>query len=107
MSSGKRRKRGYNQAEWLAAGIALATGWTIDVSALKRIREKTSQTVYDREGRRENMKNSFAAKKVPYPEILLVDDIITTGATMESCALAILENNPGIRIGFASLAYVE
>ena len=79
----------------------------IDVSALKRIREKTSQTVYDREGRRENMKNSFAAKKVPYPEILLVDDIITTGATMESCALAILENNPGIRIGFASLAYVE
>ena len=107
MSSGKRRKRGYNQAEWLAAGIALATGWTIDVSALKRIREKTSQTVYDREGRRENMKNSFAAKQVPYPEILLVDDIITTGATMESCALAILENNPGIRIGFASLAYVE
>lgn len=107
MSSFKQRKRGYNQAEWLAAGIALATGWELDVSVVKRIREKTSQTVYDREGRRENMKNSFIAKRIPYREVLLVDDIITTGATMESCARAILDGNPDIRIGFASLAYVE
>ncbi|MDD3521792.1 MAG: ComF family protein [Bacteroidales bacterium] len=107
MSSLKRRKRGYNQAEWLAAGIALATGWGLDVSAVKRIREKTSQTVYGREERRENIKNSFIAKRIPYREVLVVDDIITTGATMESCARAILEINPGILIGFASLAYVE
>ena len=107
MSSFKRRKRGYNQAEWLAAGIALATGWKLDVSAVKRVREKTSQTVYDREGRRENMKNSFIAQSIPYREVLVVDDIITTGATMESCAKAILDTNADIRIGFASLAYVE
>lgn len=107
MSSVKQRKRGYNQAEWLAAGIALASGWPMDTTAVKRIREKTSQVAYDRERRRENMKNAFVAKAIPYSDVLLVDDVITTGATMESCALAIMDRNPAIRLSLASLAYVE
>jgi ComF family protein len=107
MSSFKRKKRGYNQAEWLAAGIAMAAGWPLDTSAVDRIRERTSQTVYDREKRRENIKNAFVARSVPYSEVLLVDDVVTTGATMESCALAILDRNPAIRLSLASLAYVE
>ncbi|HOO42731.1 MAG TPA: phosphoribosyltransferase family protein [Bacteroidales bacterium] len=107
MTARKRRRRGYNQAEWIAAGIAAATGWEMDTTAVKRIREKTSQTVYDREKRRENMKHAFSAEKVSRNDILIVDDVITTGATMESCACAILKNNPEICMHFASLAYVE
>jgi predicted amidophosphoribosyltransferase len=107
MTVQKRRRRGYNQAEWFAAGIAAATGWEMDTAALKRVREKTSQTVYDREQRRENMKHAFTSARVYYKDILIVDDVITTGATMESCACAILENNQDVLVHFASLAYVE
>jgi len=107
MSVQKRRRRGYNQAEWFAAGIAAVSGWNMDTVAVKRVREKTSQTVYDREERRENMKHAFTAKKMTYKDILIVDDVITTGATMESCACAILDNNPEVCMHFASLAYVE
>ena len=107
MTVQQRRRRGYNQAEWFAAGIAAATGWKMDTVALKRVREKTSQTVYDREQRRENMKHAFTAARVYYKDILIVDDVITTGATMESCACAILENNQDVLVHFASLAYVE
>ena len=107
MSSWKRRKRGYNQAEWLAAGIAASAGWTMASYAVKRVRENKSQTTKDKEGRRENMKNAFVAHPVPYDRLLLVDDVITTGATMDSCSLSILEKNPGIELSLASLAYVE
>ena len=107
MSSVKRRKRGYNQAEWLAAGLSAATGWPVDVTAVARVTEKRSQTVFDKQARQENMKGSFLAKHLPYDEIILVDDVITTGATMESCAGALRDKNPRVTLAFASLAYVE
>lgn len=107
MSAAKRRKRGYNQAEWLAAGLSAATGWPLDVTAVRRVKEKTSQTVYNKEARRENMKNAFRAKVLSYPEVFLVDDVVTTGATMESCAQVLWDKNPDLKLGFLSLAFVE
>ncbi|MDY0175049.1 MAG: phosphoribosyltransferase family protein [Bacteroidales bacterium] len=107
MSGRKRRKRGYNQAEWLAAGLSASTGWPVDVTAVCRVKEKTSQTVYDKEQRQENMKNAFQAKTLSYSDVLLVDDVVTTGATMESCAHALWKKNPDLKLGFLSLAFVE
>ncbi len=107
MTVRKRRKRGYNQAEWFAAGIAAASGWKMNTASVRRVREKTSQTVYGREERKKNMEHAFTAEKISCKDVLIVDDVITTGATMESCALAILDKNPGVRVHFAALAYVE
>lgn len=107
MSSAKRRKRGYNQAEWLAAGLSAATGWPVDVTAIARVTEKRSQTVFNKQARQENMKDAFLAKRISHHTIILVDDVITTGATMESCARALLDKNPELTLAFAALAYVE
>ncbi len=108
MLSLKRRKRGYNQAEILTAGIARATGWPMDTTMLKRIKESESQTGKNRIERWANINGAFKAYN-NYEErhIILVDDVITTGATLEGCAGAILEACPGAVLSIASLAYVE
>lgn len=110
MLSSKRRKRGYNQAELLAAGIARATGWPMNTTMLKRIKESESQTGKNRVERWMNIRGAFkACDEDEYEErhIILVDDVITTGATLEGCAGAILNACPGTVLSIASLAYVE
>lgn len=108
----KQRKRGYNQAEVLARGIASATGWPLDTHLLRRVSESGSQTAQDRWGRWQNVGNAFvadskAAARVGECDLILVDDVITTGATLERCAQALVEVMPQAKINFLSLAYVE
>ena len=89
---GKRRERGYNQAELIAHGFAEAAGATV-VSLLQRVVWTSTQTRLDREQRRENLKNAFALAKgapvIPTARHVLVDDVFTTGATLNACAVTL------------------
>lgn len=103
----KRLKRGYNQSEFLAEGIARELGIEVDHRAIRRHRNNQSQTRQSRHERWENVAEVFSVR---HPErlkgrhILLVDDVLTTGATLISCGEAILKAVPDCRLSFAALA---
>jgi ComF family protein len=87
----KLRERGYNQS-WLLAGelAAAAGGGTRVAELLVREVDTVTQTAFDRESRRENLKNAFALAKGaalnPDLHYVLVDDVFTTGSTLNGCA---------------------
>ena len=100
--------RGYNQAEVLAKGISSICQKKVVSQALKRTRFTKTQTLKSRIERILNLSEAFQSGKFKKPRhILLVDDVITTGSTLEACASAILERNPHCRVSFASLAFAE
>lgn len=102
----KERKRGYNQSYLLCKGIQQTFFCDIDDKVLIRSQRTESQTHKNREERMENMKGVFAIrdrKKFEGKHILLVDDVVTTGATAEACWEA-LKSIEGIRISIAALA---
>ncbi len=81
-------KRGYNQAEIIAQGISEATGIPMDTTHLMRIVNNVSQTSLSMEDRQNNTDDIFAVQNSNdwrNKHILLVDDIITTGATLHAC----------------------
>ena len=86
-------ERGYNQAERIALGVAERTGWRLDRRALVCVRWRASQTTLDAAGRLANVTGAF---RVAQPEgvrgthVLLVDDVVTTGATANVCRDALL-----------------
>jgi len=85
----KLKKRGYNQSEYIAKGIAKALSKSLNTSLLIRVIENPTQTKKSRYARWENAADIFqltAPEKLTNKHILLVDDVITTGATMESAA---------------------
>jgi ComF family protein len=105
----KQRKRGYNQSEQIALGIAESTGWAIDSSSVIRTHYTTTQTSKTRLERWENVAEIFTVKqpiKLANKHILLVDDVITTGATIEACAQQLV-NIDGCRVSVAALACVK
>jgi len=105
----KERKRGYNQSELFAQGIALSTGWALETEVLKRNRHTATQTKLNREERRQNVAGAFALcnpERIAGKHILLVDDVLTTGATLHTCAAELLKA-PGCMVWVATVAYVE
>lgn len=89
----KARERGYNQAELLAGALARAAGGNTRVeSCLRRVVDTQTQTAFDRRTRLANLKNAFALARggTLNPELryILVDDVFTTGSTLNSCARA-------------------
>lgn len=88
----RKRKRGYNQSELLAQSFSLHTGISCDVFSLVRIRDTVSQTRLGRKARLENMAGAFMCNNINGVEgktVLLIDDVATTGATLEGCATAL------------------
>lgn len=102
----KKRKRGYNQSEWIAAGIRSVLNIPIDTDSLSRTAYTSTQTrkaIYDRW---QNVCSIFKANQtesLKNKHILLVDDVITTGATISACIQA-LSDIPGIRISILALS---
>ncbi len=85
----KKVQRGYNQAEYIANGLSESLGIPVLKSALKRIRNTRTQTGLDIEKRKQNMDGAFKIKNISAvsgKNIILVDDVVTTGATINECA---------------------
>ena len=104
----KQQMRGYNQSQAIAEGIAHYTGWRVEPNVLIRHRFTQTQTRKNHDERMLNVANAFAVQQgeqLRGQHILLVDDVITTGATLEHCAHTLLNGCPDIRISIASLAY--
>jgi ComF family protein len=89
------RKRGYNQSEVIAEGISAVTGIPLNATVLARIRSHVSQTSKGRYERFENVQGNIQLTRDPPDlnglKILLIDDVVTTGATLEACCQALLE----------------
>jgi ComF family protein len=80
--------RGFNQSRLLACELARATGHDMPVSLLRRSRHTPTQTARNFRDRSANVKGAFELRRgVPIPKaVLLIDDVITTGATVNECA---------------------
>lgn len=83
----KRIERGFNQAEVLAEEVSKRVGIPVDKEILVRIRRTLPQKELNEEERRKNLINAFqiGKKGVKYKKIILVDDIYTTGSTIDAC----------------------
>jgi len=102
----KQKLRGYNQCSLIAQGLGEITGIPVLEHVLCRVLPGTSQTKKNRQQRWENMQHSFVSQHTECIEnkhVLIVDDVITTGATIEACCNAILHGSPSTRISIASI----
>jgi len=102
----RKRKRGYNQSEMIARGLAQSLERPYDIHTLVRTYASETQTKKSRFRRWENVKEIFSLKDHQHlinKHVLLVDDVVTTGATLEACANMLMQI-PGIKISVATLA---
>lgn len=92
----RQRERGFNQAELLARLVARETGIPL-AGPLRRVRETAPQAGFDREERIRNLLGAFESKLFVKPggDYLLVDDVSTTGSTLDVCAEALLSAGAG------------
>lgn len=83
----RRRERGFNQAEELAVRLSGPLGIPVNTAILKRERKTAPQKSLDSSGRLKNLEQAFSASALPpgIKNIILVDDIYTTGSTVEAC----------------------
>ena len=103
----RKKKRGYNQAEIIANGMGKVMNRPVRNFLTKKASGE-SQTRLDQTARKENVTDTYEALiPVEYKgkHILLVDDVLTTGATIGNCAQAILANDPQAKISIFTLAY--
>ena len=102
------KQRGYNQSELIARGASEITGIPVVSDLIQRKKYQHSQTSMNRQERFQNMLEAFSLKDSPpdlhEKKILIIDDIITTGATLEACSRVLL-NNYNCRIYIATVSY--
>lgn len=101
----KQRERGFNQSRLLCVELARVAGAGTTVELLlRRVRDTPSQTALDRSAREANLRDAFApAGRIPDPErrYVVMDDVLTTGATLNGCAW-ILRRSGCLRIDAAA-----
>lgn len=104
--------RGYNQSEWFAKGLSEEMNIPIQTDWVERVVETMTQTKKNAEERWDNMQGVFALKKdvqlqdLQGKHLLIVDDVITTGATIMACAAA-LSQIENVRLSAVSIAAVN
>jgi len=102
----KYKLRGYNQSEWISKGISEILNKPLDTTTLLRVREnptQTKKTVFERFENTEGIFELSNTTLLAGKHVLLVDDVLTTGSTLEACARALLETQ-GIKISIFTLA---
>lgn len=106
MHPSKIRRRGFNQSLVIATGISNASGIDIVNNVLQRSLKSSSQTRKSRVERWENVEGIFEITNdstLINMHVLLVDDVITTGSTVEACVL-VLNKIKGVKVSVAALA---
>jgi ComF family protein len=99
-------QRGYNQAAWLAAAVAQRAGCRYNPLVLHRHRATPSQNGLSASGRKRNVAGAFGvSEKLHGQTIVLVDDVMTTGATLNACAM-VLKRAGAERVECVALARV-
>lgn len=109
LARSRQRHRGYNQSLCLAKGIASVTGLPVSDVAVRRTKFEKSQTQMGRRERQENVSDVFELKDdkaVSGKHILLVDDVVTTGATMTACARELLKAG-NVKLSLLSLGFAK
>jgi ComF family protein len=94
----KEREREFNQAERLATRLSAATGLPLNTRLVRRVVPTRTQTLLSREERLANVRRAFALRRgarLDGKRLVLVDDVMTTGATTSACARALREGGAG------------
>jgi len=88
----RRRERGYNQSELLAKELAKAWNIPLNAKALRRARDTAQQALLSAEERHSNVQGAFTISPPDFfksKNVLLIDDVLTTGSTVNACAEAL------------------
>lgn len=99
-------ERGYNQAALLAKGMARALGCDTRLRALRRVRNSGKQSRLDRAQRLANLQGNIAVRHTPPARVVLVDDVLTTGATLDQCARVLEQAGVSI-VGMITIAHTD
>ncbi len=103
------RQRGYNQSDFISQGLSQASGISVVKNNLVRVIHTESQTHKGRFERWENVSNIFMVtdtSSLNGKHVLLIDDIVTTGATLEACTQALLQNS-NVEVSVATVGYAD
>lgn len=103
----KKRRRGFNQCDLISSGLSEVTGLPVDTDSLIRITVSDTQTKRSRYERWTNVEGIFMVTEpgnLRGRHILLIDDVITTGSTIESCTNELLKVE-GVRVSVVALAF--
>lgn len=105
----KKAERGYNQSYYIAKGLSSVLNIPVNSHVVKRQKYTNTQTELNLDERKENISGAFAIKRersVLGKKIILVDDVITTGATISECA-ALLKSNGALELFAVSVALAD
>jgi ComF family protein len=108
LSKSKQRARGYNQADMIADGMSKALGIPVDKSSLMRTRSRGSQTSVRRFERWLNVRSNYVCNgfSSQIQHVAIIDDVLTTGATIGACIESILIENK-VKISVFCLGYTH